>query len=70
MARSKPEYGEKFIGVYASFNGNFNTVDLSEGRSDWRYYMPTQFYDLLDSFKTNAGTKQRKCMVSLFKKVF
>jgi hypothetical protein len=57
---SKPEYGEKFIGVHALFNGNFAAVDLSEGRSDWRYYMPTPFYDLLDSFKTNAGTAAKE----------
>jgi hypothetical protein len=57
---SKPEYGEKFISVHALFDGNFTVVDLSEGRSDWRYYMPIPFYDLLDSFKTNFGTKAKK----------
>jgi len=61
-AWSKPEYGERFIGVHALFDGNFTVVDLSEGGSDWRYHMPTLFYDLLDSFKTNARTKAKKAI--------
>jgi len=71
LAWSKPDYGERFIGVHALFNGNFSVVDLSEGRSDWRYYMPISFYDLLDSFKTNAGTEAKKMYgLPVQKKVF
>lgn len=60
LAWSKTDYGEKFIGFHALFDGKFTVVDLSEGRSEWRYYMPTPFYDLLDSFKTNSGSKSKK----------
>lgn len=61
---SKPEYGGKFIGAHAIFDGNFSVVDLGEGKGRigdvWKYYMPTLFYDLLDSFRANFGTTAKK----------
>jgi len=59
MAWSKTEYGQRFIGVCGSFSGTFDVVDLSEGKTDFGYYMPTPLYNLLDSLKTSFRANTR-----------
>lgn len=50
---SRPEYGDKFIGIHALFDGSYPIVDLSYN-NDWVYPLPLPVFEILDSFKTDT----------------
>lgn len=57
------EYGDKFIGVHALFNGNYSATDLSYNH-DWYYPAPTTVVELINSIRTDmsgvSGVNERK----------
>lgn len=59
IAWSKPEYGEKFIGMHVIFTGEQNTTEIGYEGSDYKYPMPDILYNLLNDFSTDFNYSKR-----------
>lgn len=69
MIWTKPDYNDKFIGVHALFQGDYQMKPLSmSGGGPYSYYMQKPLYEILDSIVMNKTsqpiTKESENIVS------